>query len=610
MSWQLASFLLLGAALLAGFGWYERSHPSARVLALVGTLAALAVLGRIAFAAVPNVKPTTDIVLLAGYVFGGAPGFAVGAVAALASNFFFTQGPWTPWQMAAWGAVGVVGALLARLSGGQLGRLPLALACGLCGLAFGVIVNFGSVVTVGDEDLWRRFAAYQTASLPWDLAHAGANVVFFFLFGPALVRTLRRFRTRFAFEWHPAATPVAAIAAALLLAGTVAAADPPRAAAATTATPATTAATAAAAAVKTPPVVAYLLRAQNRDGGFGGAPGQSSVDLYSGWAGLGLAAQGINPRDARRSGGGRSLLDYTRAQAAGLARGEGTDSVGDLERTIMLVAAAGEDPRDFAGQDLVRGLIRQQRADGSVLGQANLTSFALLALRAAGEPRSAPATRRAAAWLARQQNRDGGFSFATRGAGSDVDDTAAAVQALVAAGGRERAVARGLAFLRRHQNGDGGFPLLPGSSSNAQSTGWALQAFAAAGITGERVRRKGSRSAIAYLRSLVAPGGVVQFSRTSRQTPVWVTGSAAVALAGKSFPLRPVAAGGAAAAAAVAAAAAPAAGEPPAGGDDGVGAAVIVPIAAAIGLAGAVGALLLRRRRSDRGTAPPRHRLG
>src|SRR5690606_13561153 len=94
MSWQLASFTLLAAALAAGFAWYERSRPSARVLALVGTLAALAVLGRVAFAPVPNIKPTTDIVLLSGYVLGGAPGFAVGAVAALASNLFFTQGPW------------------------------------------------------------------------------------------------------------------------------------------------------------------------------------------------------------------------------------------------------------------------------------------------------------------------------------------------------------------------------------------------------------------------------------------------------------------------------------------------------------------------------------
>ena len=123
MSWVLASFLVLGLALAAGFAWYERSHPSARVLALVATLAALAALGRIAFAPLPNVKPTTDIVLLTGYVLGGAPGFAVGAVGALASNLFFGQGPWTPWQMVGWGGVGLIGALLARVAGRDLGRL-------------------------------------------------------------------------------------------------------------------------------------------------------------------------------------------------------------------------------------------------------------------------------------------------------------------------------------------------------------------------------------------------------------------------------------------------------------------------------------------------------
>ena len=103
MTWILASSLLLGAVLVAGFAWYERTHPTTRVLALVATLAALAALGRVAFAPLPNVKPTTDIVLIAGYVLGGAPGFMVGAVAALASNLFFGQGPWTPWQMAGLG---------------------------------------------------------------------------------------------------------------------------------------------------------------------------------------------------------------------------------------------------------------------------------------------------------------------------------------------------------------------------------------------------------------------------------------------------------------------------------------------------------------------------
>ena len=122
MSWQLTSFLILGAVLLGGFAWYERSRPPSQVVALVAALAALAIAGRIAFAAFPNVKPTTDIVIFAGYALGAAPGFAVGALAALVSNFWFGQGPWTPWQMAGWGLCGILGAALA-LGGRNVGRL-------------------------------------------------------------------------------------------------------------------------------------------------------------------------------------------------------------------------------------------------------------------------------------------------------------------------------------------------------------------------------------------------------------------------------------------------------------------------------------------------------
>src|SRR5437763_10497747 len=126
MTWQIAAFTILGVALVAGLGWYERSKPDARIVALVGTLAAFAALGRIAFAALPNVKPTTDIVLIAGYALGGGPGFVVGALAGLTSNFFFGQGPWTPWQMAAWGATGLFGAGLAPLTARHISRWPLA----------------------------------------------------------------------------------------------------------------------------------------------------------------------------------------------------------------------------------------------------------------------------------------------------------------------------------------------------------------------------------------------------------------------------------------------------------------------------------------------------
>ena len=136
MSWQLASLALLGLALAAGFAWYEREKPPARVLAVVAALAALAVVGRLAFAAIPNVKPTTDIVLFAGYALGAVPGFAVGAVTAIVSNIFLSQGPWTVWQMAGWGAVGVGGAVLARvLNGREPNRFVLAAVCGVAGLA-------------------------------------------------------------------------------------------------------------------------------------------------------------------------------------------------------------------------------------------------------------------------------------------------------------------------------------------------------------------------------------------------------------------------------------------------------------------------------------------
>jgi hypothetical protein len=53
------------------------------------------------------------------------------------------------------------------------------------------------------------------------------------------------------------------------------------------------------------------------------------------------------------------------------------------------------------------------------------------------------------------------------------------------------------------------------------------------------VHRAGSRSPVAYLETLMAPDGSIRYSRTSAQTPVWVTAEALVALAGRPFPVAP-----------------------------------------------------------------------
>jgi energy-coupling factor transport system substrate-specific component len=520
MSWQAAAFTILGLVLAGGFAWYERSRPDARIVALVAVLAAFAALGRIAFAALPNVKPTTDIVLISGYALGGAPGFVVGALAGLTSNFFFGQGPWTPWQMAAWGATGLIGAALARPTGGRIGRWPLALICGVVGYAFAAVQDVGDWVTYSDHSTG-ALGVYVGKGTGFDFIHAGGCIVFALAFGPALIHTLRRFRRRLEVVWlaEEARTRRAPALLVLLVLLTSAwfVSQPDLGVGS---------AAQSASAAGTP--TGYLLSAQHRDGGYGSSPRATSSQLYAGWAALGLESVGRNPQDIRH--GGRSLLDYIRAGVSG-----SMDS-GSLERTILIARAAGVSVHSFGGQDLLGLLQSRIRSDGSVNDQVNWTSFAVLALRAARVSPPAQMT----TWLMRQQDRDGGFNFATAGGGSDVDDTGAALQALAHAPGAGSARSRAVRFIRRAENRDGGFPSEPGGESNAQSTAWGIQGLVAAGVDPGSVRRGGSISPLRYLQSLTSSDGHIHYSRTSDQTPVWVTAQAIMALARKPLPLAPV----------------------------------------------------------------------
>ena len=510
MSWVPASLTLLAIALAGGFAWYERKHPSARILALVGALAALAVVGRIAFAAVPNVKPTTDIVFFAGFALGGAPGFAVGALAALVSNFFFGQGPWTPWQMAGWAGVGLLGAAMGRLARGrELGRVPLAVGCAFAGVFFGIVMD-AFQWTLTEPHTVASYLTISAASFTFNLAHVVGNVVFCLLIGPAFVRALKRYQRRFEFEWKTPA-PAAAAAVVLALALAVGFATPQQ----------------AQAASPTARALDYLRAAQNSDGGFGGARGQGSTQLHSGWVALGLAAADRNPRAFQR--GGASAVDYIRGGLGSLR------DTGELERTILVVRAAGLSPRDFGGRDLIADLQSKRRADGSY-GTINWTAFAVLSLRASG----VGGYGRSVSYLVKQQNSDGGYGFAPA-AGSDADDTGTVLQALAAGGKRGSSTTRrAVAYLKRTQHSDGGWGQMPSQPSNAQSTAWAVQGLVAAGRNPASFKR-GGRSPLTYLRSLQRGDGSFRYSRSSAQTPVWVTAQALVALERKAFPLSPVA---------------------------------------------------------------------
>jgi hypothetical protein len=121
-----------------------------------------------------------------------------------------------------------------------------------------------------------------------------------------------------------------------------------------------------------------------------------------------------------------------------------------------------------------------------------------------------------------------------------VDDTGSVLQALVAAGKRgSKAIKPAISYLRRAQNADGGFGQRKGDPSNAQSTSWAVQGLIAAGRNPDTLKRN-SHTPIGYLVSLQTANGMVRYSRTSAQSPVWVTAEALVALSRKSLPIAPV----------------------------------------------------------------------
>jgi prenyltransferase beta subunit len=502
VSWPLATFAIVFGVLIAGWLAYERSRPSARMTAVVGTLAAVAALGRDAFVALPDVKPITAMTFVVGYALGPLPGFTVGAIGMLASNIVLGQGPYTPWQMAAWGLVGLAGAALGRLSGRRMGRVGIALACGVSALAA--------------SHTPAALVAAASVALPFDVTDVVASFLFGFAFGPELARLLGRMRARMDVRWEPAGAAPLALTV-LAAAGACAA---------------STSARASVNRVDVSREISYLARAQNRDGGFGGARGQRSSELYSAWVAMGLAAAGHDPLSMTRTG--HTVLDSIRGESSTLER------AGDEERTILALRACGVSVHALPGGDPLGKLMSARASDGSFGRLVDITTFAIFALRAADRPASDPVVRAAGRWLERQQNPDGGFSFAARGAQGDVDDTAAALQGVIDAGGRRSpAVARAVAFLRHAQNPDGGYAQQVGGASNAQSTAWAVQGLIAAGQDVSAVTRGGSRSPLAYIESLLAPDGSVRYSRTSAQTPVWVTAQALIALAGKPFPIAP-----------------------------------------------------------------------
>ncbi|MBQ9227523.1 MAG: ECF transporter S component [Eubacterium sp.] len=179
---------------------YERKRSSAREIALMATLIALAVVSRAAFFLVPQVKPIAAVVIVAAVCLGPQRGYIIGVYAAFISNFIFGQGMWTPYQMFALGMVGLVAGLLFHRKNKKRPPHWLLAAVGFV-LAFAVYGLFVDISTVlaayGNRVTLQGVLSVYAAGVSFSLLFGASTAVFLLLFGPVLMQKIDRIVRKF-----------------------------------------------------------------------------------------------------------------------------------------------------------------------------------------------------------------------------------------------------------------------------------------------------------------------------------------------------------------------------------------------------------------------------
>lgn len=197
-SYYIISLIIIVLAMLPFVLVFEGRKPQARELVVIAVLIAIAVCGRAAFFMIPQFKPVVAIVIIAGISFGAESGFIVGAMTGFVSNFIFGQGPWTPWQMFAFGIIGFLAGLLfgkGILSGKTI---PLCIFGGLSAfLIYGVIVDTASVLMFTYELMPEAVLSIYVMGIPFNLIHGAATIIFLLILAKPMTEKLTRIKKKY-----------------------------------------------------------------------------------------------------------------------------------------------------------------------------------------------------------------------------------------------------------------------------------------------------------------------------------------------------------------------------------------------------------------------------
>ncbi|MEG2199051.1 MAG: ATP-binding cassette domain-containing protein [Anaerovorax sp.] len=192
------SLLVMVEAMLPFALLFEGKKPQARELMVIAVLCAIAVAGRAAFFMLPQFKPVIAVVIIAGVCFGGETGFLVGAMTAFVSNMMFGQGPLTPWQMFAYGMVGLVAGVLFQK--GFLRKKRTALCIFGAIMTFfvcGVILDTGSCLAWQANPTFSILLTYYMTGVPFNIIHAFATAFFLWFISEPMIEKLDRIKTKY-----------------------------------------------------------------------------------------------------------------------------------------------------------------------------------------------------------------------------------------------------------------------------------------------------------------------------------------------------------------------------------------------------------------------------
>ena len=193
----ISLLIILETMIPFGFA-FENRKPKARELVIISALCAIGVAGRTAFFMLPQFKPVAAIVIISGVAFGGETGFLVGAITAFVSNFFFGQGPWTPWQMFSFGIIGFLAGIMF-----QKGILRKT-KTDMCVFGFlATFVIYGGIMNPASVIMWQSnininmvLSSY-VMGMPFDFIHAVSTVFFLFLAAEPMLEKLERIKIKY-----------------------------------------------------------------------------------------------------------------------------------------------------------------------------------------------------------------------------------------------------------------------------------------------------------------------------------------------------------------------------------------------------------------------------